>query len=200
MNLENVGGFNFKPKQDFGEEEPVPEEKPRRGFVASTDEEHFSSSDVYATREEAIKSYPEDAGLDEMETFWVGKIVPFEPQVSADNILQGIVEEAYDSVGDSADGWLKNVKGDQEDELTQQFTNVLNNWLVRHGYKPTFFKVEEVESYEAPAEQTQEVDQDGPYEPPREQELPGIGGQQRAIDAIRQALREFRNPGPGEAG
>lgn len=196
MNLENVGGFNFKPKQDFGEPEPAPEEKPRRGFVASSDEEHFSSSDVYATREEAIKSYPEDAGLDEMETFYVGRVVPFEPHVSADNILQGLVEEAYDSVGDPADGWLKNVKGEQEDELTNQLTSVVNNWLIRHGHKPTFFKVEDVESYEVPDSPPQEVDQNRAHEP----ELPGIGGQQNALDAIRQALRNFRNQGPGEAG
>ncbi len=192
MNLNDMDGFNFKPKQEFGDEDPVPEAKPRRGFVASTDEEQFSSSDVYATREEAIKCFPEDAGLDEMDTFYVGKIVEFVPHVSADNILQGLVEEAWDSVGDPADGWLKNVKGDHEDELTEQLTNTVNNWLIRHGHVPTFFKVEAVESYEVP---------DTPQRPqdPNQPELPGIGGQEDALASIRRALREFR-AGAGEEG
>jgi hypothetical protein len=152
VNIEDVFSFNLKPKEDFGA--PLQEgdshgRSVEGDFVAGTDEEYFGS-DYYLTREDAVKHYPEDAGLEPGDGFLVGKAVKWMPKINGDALIEGLGEEAADEVGESSHQWLTGVTKPQMDDLESDLTHVFVQWMKRHGHMPHFFKVDEITDHTVP--------------------------------------------------
>jgi hypothetical protein len=149
--LDDIHLINFVPK---ALPELEPEAKANRektgDFVASTDEESFSS-DNYDTREEAVLCFPEEMGLEEGELFFVAEKREFIPTVDGDRVIENAYEEACENVGEVADGWLDGVKKGDRELLTDMLTGAFNRWLRETNNFPHFYACENVTEHRAPA-------------------------------------------------
>lgn len=116
------------------------------------DEEDYRGV-FFNTKEEALEEARNEMQTDDTysgdEVIWVGKVKTFTPVVSvADELLYELQDQAYDEVGDYEDGWLDDVKKEDQDELDNAIQSCFMEWLEKHPeYKPGFFTIEDSESY-----------------------------------------------------
>lgn len=116
------------------------------------DEEDYRGV-FFNTKEDALEEARNEMQTDDSysgnEVIWVGKVKTFTPVVSvADELLYELQDQAYDEVGDLEDGWLDNVKKEDQDELDNSIQDCFMTWLEKHPeYKPDFFIIEDSESY-----------------------------------------------------
>ncbi len=143
-------GLNFKPSlvplPDADPKEEVRRIPPIR-FVASTNEEHYSS-DFYESRRHAVEEFPEEEGLDPEESFWVGEALPPSiPSINVERIVEDAVEFVGEEVGESAQDWLDGLTGDQTEDLRKRMGDVFEDWLRHWNLMPTCYKVESVRTH-----------------------------------------------------
>jgi hypothetical protein len=114
----------------------------------SSDDGIWGSGDYYNTKEEAIKEGREYYYGDDYDMFYVGQIELANPNigVNVSNILEDISTNVYDDVGEVAEDYLNDVKREHEDILEQRLNDVLSDWMDEFGYKPSFFKIINVDS------------------------------------------------------
>lgn len=112
-------------------------------WAVSDDGESYTSG--YVSREDAIERGPDDLGLENGQTLYIGRCVPWELKINADMIIESLVDDAYEDVGEHADGFLQGVTPEQSDSLAASIEAVINAWMEAFGYKPKFFSVEDVE-------------------------------------------------------
>lgn len=117
------------------------------GWSWSDDEERWSGSDRFETREAAIAEAIET--LDGGQKFWTGLAVP----VSVESTADALLGNAEDTVGQ----WLyDNVGEDFADEFApskeqlDDLTSVVRGWLTKHGLTPKVWTVEHVQRHAVP--------------------------------------------------
>lgn len=119
-------------------------------WVASTNEESFSCSEEYFSREEAIKNAPEDHVLSDGDGFFIGKKRMFEfKSPNSELILDTLLGQHEDETGEWAEDWVSQLY--QDKDLTQFITKKseeICNYIMMH-HKPTFFLVDNIESVHA---------------------------------------------------
>jgi uncharacterized protein YegP (UPF0339 family) len=116
-----------------------------------TNSEIWGTSEDYDTKEDAIKYGREEAKDTEYETdyFDVGQIEKYVPcGIDVDDVLDRLVDDAYDEVGEVSDGYLSVITKEQENELEEKLNQVLNEWMEKHSLIPSFYKIVNVEKVE----------------------------------------------------
>lgn len=112
-----------------------------------SENEEIWQNDVFDTIEDCILDAKENYCVEPDGTIAIGEIVPWEPHVSAYNILEQIEEDAYEECGEIADGWKTfEWKNDRKkvEELSEKLTEIVKQWLKDNGTYPTFSKIENV--------------------------------------------------------
>ena len=79
------------------------------------------------------------------KVFYVGKIERFIPSINVDSLLDDIVDNAYDEVGEVAEGFLSLISKEEYDLLEERLNEALSEWLDETRNQPTFWKVSNVE-------------------------------------------------------
>ena len=79
------------------------------------------------------------------KVFYVGKIERFIPSINVDSLLDDIVDNAYDEVGEVAEGFLSLISKEEYDFLEERLNEALSEWLDETRNQPTFWKVSNVE-------------------------------------------------------
>lgn len=97
----------------------------------------------YATKEDAIHSYPGDAMLKPGTTFTVAPTSTFVPYLDASHALEQAACEAQDTIGEVAEDWLWHVDKRDEEALEEEINKVFHAWMEKRGYLPTYFHVDE---------------------------------------------------------
>lgn len=122
----------------------------------------------FDTKEEAIKygiQEYEDFLMDEIVSasmdnrhpcvvsslFEVGEKSSFTPYIYIGMILDDVVEQAMGQCGEVADGWLDwdIVTKEQEEELQNNMQKVLDEWLKKYDFEPTFYNIINIEEIDA---------------------------------------------------
>jgi hypothetical protein len=104
--------------------------------------EIFSPSNYYNTKEEAIQ-----AGKGFENEFYVGQVVSveFATTPNVDAVIESIAQNVYDEVGEVAEDYLNHIDKEHLQELEDGMSNLVSNWMNKHGYTPDFFKVVNIE-------------------------------------------------------
>lgn len=121
----------------------------------------WSSIDEFNTKEQAItfgKTEFEDIYEDEVgekhdsatykKVFYVGQIEKFIPYVNVDSVLDNVVENAYDEVGEVVEGFLGSVSKEEYGFLEERLNDAFKTWLDETKNHPTFWKIVNVEKIE----------------------------------------------------
>ena len=128
-------------------------------WIGSTDEERWSSREEYDTKDEAIAEYPEEAGLDEGQPFYVGRVVPavmLLPEmvlyaIDIDSIVERLQETAYEAVGEVAEDWNPVKDPAEAQNLRHVLTRALETWFAAKAERlPKFFQIQDVTDHIAP--------------------------------------------------
>ena len=115
-------------------------------------EENWHTAECsYDDKEEAIEAgrqHMKDLIQDEEydgEQFEIAQVVDFNFKVDTSQVIEQVVDQAYDQVGDLADRWLDHVYN--EYELQEMLTNAFKEWLNKYPVnKPKFWCVENRET------------------------------------------------------
>jgi hypothetical protein len=117
-------------------------------WVFSTDSETFNTGEYFDTKEQAVEcGKAEYIWEDYCPTFYVGQVesVNFGIYVDPDSILENISQSVYDEVGEVAEDYLNDVRKEDYEVLESELQEVVQKWMDRFGYNPTFFKVVNIE-------------------------------------------------------
>ena len=108
-------------------------------------------NDLFDTVEDCIADARDNYMVEIGETIAVGEVVPYEPYIMADNILDELEEDAYEEFGEVAEDWVSySWKDDKEslDELSNKLTEIVRQWLKDNGTYPYFYKIKNVKTVE----------------------------------------------------
>lgn len=107
-------------------------------WVLSTNGEYFDSVS-FDTKEEVIEE-----SLEYGSEVWVGRMEDYTPTPN-NVVFELMAEDAYDSVGDAAEGWLDGISKEDMDEFEQRLNNLVLTFLKEKNLEPNFFKVVDIE-------------------------------------------------------
>ena len=108
-------------------------------------------NDLFDTVEDCIADARDNYMVEIGETIAVGEVVPYEPYIMADNILDELEEDAYEECGEVAEDWNAYSWKDDEkslDELSNKLTEIVRQWLKDNGTYPYFYKIKNVKTVE----------------------------------------------------
>lgn len=120
-------------------------------WTCSTHSEHFNDGEYFETKEQAIEfGKAEYSQYRTVSKFYVGQVesVGLGVCVDTESILEHINQSVSDEVGEAAEDYLLDTKQEHDDELENELCEVIANWIERHGYGPTFFRVVNIEKVE----------------------------------------------------
>ena len=108
----------------------------------------------FDTIEECIADAKRDLDYydEEKDSFsvFIGECADFTPYVDARHVLENIEEDAIEFAGDAAEMWDAfdaQKDGKILDELSDELTKVVREWLKKHGREPRFCAVENIKQY-----------------------------------------------------
>lgn len=123
------------------------------------------SHGIFDSIEECIKDAI-DEGHSPGDEIAVGICEPYVPRIDADNLLDRVSEEAYEEVGDVAEGWpeFERRKGYKHvDKLQEAIDKVFNEWLVETHQVPSFYHILPLSELVKIPDNTNLVLQEGTY-------------------------------------
>jgi len=89
----------------------------------------------FDTKEECAQEAFADIGVDTVE---VGKLRQFQPVIDADYIIDQLANEATDEAGEVAEDWLMHIDKESKEQLSEDLTAVLKQWLILNSQWPRF--------------------------------------------------------------
>lgn len=106
----------------------------------------------YDTIAQCIEAAREEMIVGKDDVVYIGEVVPYEPEIDADDVLERLKDNAYNQCGEVADTWLTYGKdedyGDEEEtELSNALTQVLRDWLKKHNLEPNFYEIHHIREY-----------------------------------------------------
>lgn len=116
----------------------------------------FNKADIYtgkyASIDEALaearqeaKSYPD---RDKQCIVYIGRYKPFKPVIDVEWVLEVLQHDAYDVVGDAAEGWLDNLTPAEVESLGEHLTKAFRRWARQYGCEPDFGEVQHIKRYD----------------------------------------------------
>jgi len=115
-------------------------------LVYSENGESFNSGEFHDVAEQALDSVGGNVG-DEAEVYCGEKVTIKASRYLdcyGDDILEYLNEQAYEELGEHAEGWLNNTPQDITDELSRMIQIAVDAWAGMHGLQPEFGKVKNV--------------------------------------------------------
>ena len=100
--------------------------------------------DVFDTMEECIRDYFENYAQEHpQETIFIGECERYTFSVDGSGVIENLEERAYDECGECAESWEPSSGVSLEDwnELDEQLTRVVAEWLEKHNDMPEFYKI-----------------------------------------------------------
>ena len=95
---------------------------------------------------DSVKECVEEAkteGYQDGDTFALGYIEPYEVNyVNSDQIIEFLVQDACDQVGEVAEDWLNSIVREQREDLEDRVLKVVKEWLKDCHEEPTFYKID----------------------------------------------------------
>lgn len=87
--------------------------------------------------------------LEDGDTFFTGKNVGRQASHYCDGakVLQTLVDQASEEVGELADEWIVDVSPEQVEELTEELGRVLDRWAKSIDKHPAWMAVEDIEEH-----------------------------------------------------
>lgn len=84
------------------------------------------------------------------EVVHIGENIPFVPRVDAESMLESIEQDAADFAGDLGGNWnaFDPKKREELTELEDSLSQVVNKWLNKYGYEPSFYAVQNIKQYQ----------------------------------------------------
>jgi hypothetical protein len=110
-------------------------------FVTGLGGEVFNGSE-YDTREEAIAGAEDEFSLESGDRFSIGRRVEVEVDIGDPD--WGAIVERMEVPDDVVDSRWPHATKEQEAELRGEMNRVVKAWLSRHGFTPTWYKVEDI--------------------------------------------------------
>ena len=77
--------------------------------------------------------------------FFVAKLIPAKLKVGAQSVLDDLVDQAFEQVGEEARYWLHNLTPTQVEELETDLTTTFMKWAQRHNHTPNLYTVLQIE-------------------------------------------------------
>lgn len=109
-------------------------------FAYSLDGEMYFGE--YDSVDEALKEASFDGWDKECPTIWVAECYrDYKPSVSACWFLEDLQEDGYEDGGEWAESWLWGVTKEEQEDLQKSLDEVVDAWLKKYHYEPTWFKV-----------------------------------------------------------
>lgn len=109
------------------------------------------SHDDFDTIEDCIADAKENYKIEVGESIAIGETDEFRISVDATSVLDAIEEQAYDECGEASENWdsydYKNDK-DGLDELSNQLTKCVEEWLKQRNNMPTFYRILNIKTIE----------------------------------------------------
>ena len=106
----------------------------------------------YASIDEALAEARQEAELypdgDKPCIVYIGRYKPFKPVIDVEWVLVTLQHDAYDVVGDAAEGWLDNLTPAEVESLGERLTRVFRRWARECGEKPDFGEVHHIKRYD----------------------------------------------------
>lgn len=129
--------------------------KETNNWVYSLDGERYDSSE-YDSRDMAIAAARKEYESEKPESFYVARVVEWEPCIDAENVIDDLRGQAFDDADEWADGYLeeppfsagktaRNLWRQQLLDLSQRLTATFKEWAKETKNEPTFFTVIETE-------------------------------------------------------
>lgn len=111
-------------------------------YTCSHTEEMFNSENNRKTKKQAIEDYFKNNP--EKNECFVGKVVEvtFSDFVDGDTILDDILDNAYATVGEAAEGFLENISRDHKADLEK----LIIDFLEKHSDPIDFFSVIDIKT------------------------------------------------------
>jgi hypothetical protein len=119
------------------------ESKKEYTWETSKDKEIWEH-DTFETVEECIQNYLKNyAGESTQEVIFVGECERYTFSVDGGSVIENLEEQAFCECGECANDWEPSSGVSLEDwnELDEQLTKVITDWLKKHDDMPAFYKV-----------------------------------------------------------
>ncbi|BAE83984.1 hypothetical protein [Desulfitobacterium hafniense] len=112
-------------------------------------------NDTFGTIEECIAAAREavaEGDYRESEpptVVYIGENVAFVPRVDPETVLDNLGEEAVDFAGEVGFDWesYDHKRQDELTELADSLSRVVNRWLKKYGYAPSFWAIQNIKRY-----------------------------------------------------
>ena len=121
---------------------------PPKVWLASADEENWSSASEHPTRDAAILEGPEEQDLKTGARFWVGVRRPCLPFLDKEELIERLDESVGEEMSPVVDFDGLELSSSEAQDLWLQVNGLLATFFATHGRR--YFTVEEVTEHEAP--------------------------------------------------
>lgn len=111
----------------------------------------YWKNDTFDTVDECIEDFKEQVASGEIDTqehIFIGECVPFTINVNSRLVIEKLEEDVCDNVGDIEEDWISEKTLKDWDELDEQLTKVVCNWLKKHNEMHSFYSVENIRKVE----------------------------------------------------
>ncbi|MCC0627735.1 MULTISPECIES: hypothetical protein [unclassified Clostridioides] len=116
-------------------------------WLYSWDDEYFES-DEYESKEKAVEAAKEELERigDFEENVYVGKREDVSlPRIDIEDTVERVQELIDDEFGECGEGWITRIEDEDIKILDNELNEVFSKWIDEFGYKPTWFKITDVE-------------------------------------------------------
>jgi len=125
------------------------------GWVASSNEEHWSQCEEHDTEEDAVASAPVELDLQPGQRFWVGfaSLTDYtelaESFFNWNDLQDRLMESAYENWGQEEA--FEEVSDAQGAQLEKLLSGALSDWMKRHKLESSYYKIDHVKKHTAPS-------------------------------------------------
>lgn len=161
LGLGGLTNFDYLHPDDFRIEKSLPQNNKWK-CALHADVETWTSCEYFNTEREAIaaarkaiRTYNRYRDLNILEdllghsadgkkikSFAIGQCKVPVLSIDVDGLLESVQQSIYDEVGEAAEDYLDDVEKEEKKELE----DLIIDWFHRHGYAPTFYNVENIET------------------------------------------------------
>lgn len=97
-----------------------------------------------------VKDFEECEDINEgtIKTVFIGEMKPYTPKISSYEIIDRIMDDAYDTCGEFAESWLDDITESEYSKLSSELSFVFDRWLKISKRTPTFGLIENIKEYD----------------------------------------------------
>lgn len=105
------------------------------------------NNEIFTTESECINDAKDYMTAESV--VYVGEVVHFGISVDSEIMLDALEEEAFEFCGESSEGWnaYDHKKRDEINELNEQLSSIVSEWMKKYGYEPYFYAVENITQF-----------------------------------------------------